>query len=252
MKLRLVIAAALAGSLLASCDSKPAPPPAPVAATPIAAPAPAPEPIATQAPQPRKRVDEAPETAMALATYHPVACRIGAADWSFGTCHDDVNGYGNSLACVRKALAAAKAELPKTPSADDATGCAGSIRKGIRESGDVTARFLADFVAWMEANRGALQTAMARKPLSEACDDLEDVCSLKPSQYDPKYDGYGYAHVQKHAQCTKSVFVCGTDDNVCWLPKVASRLGVACDPNENTTGPLLSRATRQRILIQGR
>lgn len=67
-----------------------------------------------------------------------------------------------------------------------------------------------------------------------------------------RYPAYGYAHIQQHAECTKSVFICGANDNVCWLPKVTSRLGVACDPSENTSSPLLSRVTRQRITVQSR
>ena len=42
---------------------------------------------------------------------------------------------------------------------------------------------------------------------------------------------------------------CGTAaDNVCWINKVADRLGLACDPTENKTdSPLSVRSTGMRI-----
>ena len=64
----------------------------------------------------------------------------------------------------------------------------------------------------MEANQAPLEKAMAKKSLVEARKVLGEVCTTKPSPFDSKYDGYGYAHVQTNAECVNDVLVCGEDE----------------------------------------
>lgn len=230
-----MIAAAFCCLLLA-CDSKPV-------ADVIPAPAPA-SPSALKA-----VVDEALGAAKVLVAYHPVACRVADASDAFGQCHDGARGYDAALACARDALELANAEIESLPS-EEGVGpdCGSQIRASIHTSGIVTARFLSDFVDWMESNKAALKRAMRGGTIVDACDRDESICRSKPSEHDPyKYAGFGYAHVQARADCTAELFVCGEPNNVCWISKVASRLGVACDPSENTPSPLLSKATGKRI-----
>lgn len=247
MRLGLLLLAA--GGLLLACDSKPqTSPPSPASAVAAASAAASPP-----TPSAQPVADPAVLVAKALVDYYPIACRIADADDVFVECHDKAVGYDRAIACMRKALAIADAELPNLPPADAPPGCAGAVQTSVRESVGATARFLADFVAWMDGNKGTLRKAMARKPLSDACDDVPEACDARPVYLDPnRYPGYGFGHVTNAMACIKPLFVCGPRGSDCWPSEVTSRLGVACDPRENTASPLLSRRTGHRIMSSSR
>ena len=87
---------------------------------------------------------------------------------------------------------------------------------------------------------------MVNGTLQDACETIE--CD-KPSVNAPGYEPASYARMMA-VNCTRTLFQCGiAADNVCWINKVADRLGVCVRPipKIKTDSPLSVRGTGTRI-----
>lgn len=190
--------------------------------------------------------EAAADTARAIKSLHPAACKAASNNSAWAGCHDETKGYDRVLACARRGLAkarAARAQLPKARSS--VSVCGKAVEGAAREVVDGSAELLEKVVAWLEANRSKLAGPLATAPLSEACDTVD--CSELPSEF--TIEKASYARVSS-IECTMPLFRCGGgwENVVCRFNEVASRLGVACDPAENkTSSPLLVRATGRLV-----
>jgi hypothetical protein len=140
----------------------------------------------------------------------------------------------NIADAARKSVAA----VPATP----ATGCAAVIDARVRQYVDARQHLLADAVSWLKTNRAVLDPALRGKTISD-CE--VDACRGMPKEYEDKYQGSVLS--LDDLSCTKALFTCGAPANVCFVNKIASRLGLACDPNENKGNDLAVRATGVQI-----
>lgn len=188
------------------------------------------------------------DTMNAIRTFHPAACSAaggaGGDDWA--TCHDETKGYANLLRCAQNAKNASEAALRSLPSNEPASECGREIATASTSMVRASVTLYTDLIAWLEKNRSRLEGPLKTSPLTDVCNRLD--CGDQPSQFDGRYELASYATVSR-IECTKALFQCGrARDNVCWINKVASRIGVACDPSENKPDdPLFVRSTGTRL-----
>lgn len=169
---------------------------------------------------------DARDTANAIRVTYPAFCDVAAARSKWDHCHDHTKGYAAILKCAQEAKAAANAATSPTPQTTSMCGhsvvsSTGTIIRGVR-------LYLADTVTWLTVNAPTLKKALASKSLHEACDDID--CTGAPNDHaEGEYASASFLPLTT-MECTKTLFQCGeAKDNVCWLQKVASRLGVACE-----------------------
>ena len=195
------------------------------------------------------RADEeaAADVVRAMRAYYELGLAVAAADWKWATCHDETVGYDALLACERAVHAEIQVLRAKLPAASAASPCSREVEEVHCAYIDGQARFHADILAWLEANRATLAPAMRRKTLGNgACDVAQKACDARPVDAAEKYGsvyGASYARVST-VECTQRLFQCGAEDNVCHLNKVAERIGLGPDARR---GDLAVRSTGQRI-----
>ncbi|MFZ3322924.1 MAG: hypothetical protein WA190_11175 [Usitatibacter sp.] len=179
---------------------------------------------------------EAEDAAKAIRRFHPIACRSGKADWRYSGCHDDTKGYDNLRMCVSLALTEAKDALSDLPPSKVASRACGiqfeNAARGVIEG---TATYLTALDGWLAANEKKLRPLMTSKSLWDACN--ANRCDGLPESTDAAYERMSFAHINQ-IECMPRLFRCGPADNVCWIGKVAARLGASCTASENhTTDP---------------
>lgn len=173
---------------------------------------------------------EAIDAANVIKTLHPLRCVAGKADWKWAKCHDEMKGFDNVLACVREVKASAESAAGQLPTGKVAKSpCGGTIEAAVRDNVTLTAQFLSDTEKWLVAHRAEMTPRMQMKSFWDACSGK--ACEGRPNSYAPPYDKSLFS--EDKMSCTKELFRCGAPDNVCFIGKVAGRLGVACDPKEN-------------------
>lgn len=214
----------------------------PVAAAP-------PAPVAQKAAEPAEVLpadDAARDVAAVLKAVHPLACKAAGANNDWAKCHDETKGFQNVLRCAQAARAKAKAAASRFPADTARSTCGKAISSASRGVAETTAKMFDDLVAWLEKHRTELSGPMANATIGDACETVS--CDDQPSEFAEGYEAASYARVMA-VNCTKPLFQCGNaGDNVCWINKVAARLGVACDGAENKTdSPLSVRATGTTI-----
>lgn len=185
-------------------------------------------------PSPDPAEVEAQDTAEAIVRTHPGVCRVAAALAKFDTCHDETKGFDAMLKCAEEARDAARAGGAALPPLQPASPCGREVARASAEMVAGTTLYLTDTAAWLKASRGKLAGRLSSATLSTVCADGQ--CGGIPTEGEGKYAKSGYATVSE-VECTKTLFACGGGDNVCWIQKVAARLGVACDASENATDP---------------
>lgn len=175
---------------------------------------------------------EAADAVQVIRRLYPLGQSIGAEDWKWATCHDETKGYTALLACER-GVSQRIADLAKSlpPEAIATQACGRTIEAAHRQYIQGQAAFHADHLAWLERLKPKLTVPMAGKSQSDACD--EKLCADEPHDFQPKYgapDGANYGHVNS-VECVKELFDCAPPTgNVCWINKVANRLGVGPEP----------------------
>jgi hypothetical protein len=191
---------------------------------------------------------EADDAVRMLRAYYDLGQAVAAADWRWAKCHDETVGFDALLACEKGVLAEVhglRARMP--PGASATSTCGHEIEDAHRFYADGQERLHSDLVAWLEKNRAALVPAMRRKALPDACSAAAKACDSRPTDASERYGaihGASYARVNA-IECTKRLFKCGAADNVCFVNKVASRLGLG--PEANRSGDLAVRSTGRRI-----
>lgn len=190
--------------------------------------------------------DAAKDVATVLRANYPLSCKSVGAGNDWAKCHDVTKGFENVLRCAQAARAKAKAAASKPPGETARSTCGKTIASASRGVVVATAKMFDDLVPWLEKHRAQLAGPMANGSLQDACESI--TCDDEPSESLPAYADASYRHVMD-VECTKSLFRCGpATDNVCWINKVADRLGLACDATENKTdSPLFVRATGTTI-----
>jgi hypothetical protein len=229
----------------AAVASEPSPPTL-SADAPVVPAAPAPSPTKTEAPEVLHPEAAATDVAAVLRAVHPLACAAAGSNNDWAKCHDETKGFDNALRCAQTARAKAKAASAKLPADGARSTCGKTISSASRGVVTTTVKMFDDLVAWLEKHRAQLAGPMANATLQDACESM--TCDDEPSDILPAYEAASYARVMD-VSCTKTLFQCGPAvDNVCWINKVADRLGVACDATENKTdSPLFVRGTGGRV-----
>ena len=240
-----------AGALFVWCELRPstrdnAPAPPTIAASPPVVTPPAAPVDAGEAAEVLPPDEAAKDVAIVLKGTYPLSCKAAGATSDWATCHDETKGFDNVLRCAKAAQTKARSVVARVPSDTPRSTCGKAIATASRGVVMTAAKMLDDVVAWLEKHRAQLMGPMANAALSDACDAVN--CDDMPNEFTAPYEGASYARVMG-VNCTKTLFQCGTAaDNVCWINKVADRLGLACDPTENKTdSPLSVRSTGMRI-----
>lgn len=186
------------------------------------------------------------DTAAAIRAFYPLGCRSGKASADWGACHDETKGFNNVLRCAHAARALTRSAAAGLPATTPQSACGREVASANRTVVMASVKLYEDLVAWLEKNRGKLTPALANQSLSDAC--AEAGCDDKPSEFDATHSDASYAGIMG-VQCTKALFQCGrAANNVCFINKVADRLGVSCAAEENKVGdPLFVRNTDTRI-----
>jgi hypothetical protein len=178
--------------------------------------------------------DDAIET---LRWVWPVGLELDAAEGA-DNCDRQARGFSRVRECYAHLLEKTRVNsqrLPKMPVGKLA--CGKEIEAAHRRLADHEVEWLTAQVAWIDKVRPRLERALAGRTLSDACDLPGDPCDGRP------LPGEGYGVVMKVA-CTKTIFVCGAADNVCWINKVAAALDLGPDAK---SGGLTVRATGRVI-----
>ena len=188
---------------------------------------------------------EAEDTARTVTRLFPIRCEAGHADWDWAGCHDEAVGYAKVLECAMRnqaRAAAAKARLPTSEVAQ--SPCGRIVEKAVRDQAEATDRYMGDMVAWLKGSKTLLARKLSGKSLTDGCDGD---CPGKPESFAPAYERKSIG--EEEMACTKALFECGPPKgNVCFVGKVAARLGAACNPAENhTDSPLFASATGRRL-----
>lgn len=192
---------------------------------------------------------EADDAVRMLRAYYELGQAVAVADDRWAKCHDETVGFDALLACakgVHEEVARLRAKLPPVRAASGA--CGHEVEGAHRAYIEGQERFHADVVAWLEKYRTALARPLSRAALPDgACDAAPKACEAQPIVYAETYgagDGASYARVNG-IECTKRLFRCGPADNVCFVNKVASRLGLG--PEAKRSGDLSVRSTWRRV-----
>jgi hypothetical protein len=187
---------------------------------------------------------ETAETVRMLRTYFPLARRAHEAARASTKCQYDAVGFQPVFACAEAQAAFAAAARAEMPAAAAQTQCGRSIEAPLRATVADSARFLEDTVAYLNANAAALRATLHGKHLATSKGKIEQGVPREEL-----YEGTGFANVMQ-VECTKTLFQCGAVGNVCFVNKVAARLGLAGEENciTDTAGcRLVERASGIRI-----
>jgi hypothetical protein len=192
-----------------------------------AAPTAAPPPDASAPPT----VDEYSAATDAIRSLNPVWCSAAHADFEWATCHDETKGYAAFLACTEATVAKVTAAQGSLPKAVAEGKCGAEVDGAVRVYINDRAKFFPEYVAWLKANRSKVEPLMRGATIIDATDKDSSLHEpMSPISTGPNA-----------IECVQKLFRCGPSDNVCWVPKVAARLGVACDPAENKPNDLRPR-----------
>ncbi len=184
--------------------------------------------------------DEARDVVAVVRSSHAIACSVANNDAS-ARCHDEVKGFAAARKCYVDGLEVAKRAQAKKPSPVARFPCGKSIEAATLGYLDSVVALMTDSIAWLDAHKAALTSSMAGKTFADACDEPVS-CADFPMEFDEKHSGASWAAISA-IECTKPLLQCGAPDNVCWVDKVAERLGLACDSTENKPNDLRVRAT---------
>jgi hypothetical protein len=168
----------------------------------------------------------------ALRTFWPIARQMSSSNFRLAGCQDGTEGYAAFKQCLEEVRERIDEGARFTRSAvKPTTGCAHEISSAIVDYVDANEKWIMAFNGWLAANEVALRKAMIGRPLTQACRgrfkcDAQDLNG-------PTFES------ASAIQCTKAIFSCGSLSNVCWVNKVADRLGIG----DGRPGALTVRAT---------
>lgn len=183
--------------------------------------------------------DEAADVVAVLRRDYELVLKCEREDAKWATCHDDEKGgFAKVRACAErsaKACAAVVEAFEETPPLAT-SACGRSVEAAIRAYANGRSALTKARLAWLDRKQGTLANAIRAKPLAEAC--AHEACADKPLEI--QFEHASFSSVSA-IECVKPLFVCDPPlGNVCWLGKVASRLGLGPDAKR---GPLRAAAT---------
>lgn len=172
---------------------------------------------------------EGADAVRVIRLYYPLGRKAEHADWTWAGCEDDTKGYGNLFKCEQATadlVASVAAEVyQKNPTA--VGDCGKQIEDAHRKYLTSLSVFHADHLAWFIRMKSQLATAMVGKTQRDACSER---CRGEPQEGESgtPYEGANYSNV--NVKCVAELFDCTPPiGNVCWINKIASRLGIGPD-----------------------
>lgn len=181
-------------------------------------------------------------TVDAIRKTNPPFCRAALARVAWDECADGTRGYETLFACAETSANTARQAVAGWLATERQTPCAINVESALLAATRGYAAFADANLAFLKNNASALRANLAKKTLTDFCAEKTGQCQAMGMP--PPFTGLNQAAIE----CTKSLFICGDVRNVCWHSKVASRLGVACDPSENQPlDPLMSATTTKRL-----
>ena len=201
-------------------------------------------PAAPTTPPPSADDAEADDAVRVLRVYYPIGRAVGDEDWRSAGCFDRTVGYEELAACIESVASKIRgyaATMPDGPLARYA--CGHEIETVHRAYVTAQAAFRSASYDWLKANRARLEPRMRTKPLHGACSG-QKFCESRPLiGADPWSFETGWD--SSRIKCTTVLFEClPGHGNVCWVNKVADRLGLGKDRHP---GPLLVKSTGRRL-----
>lgn len=195
--------------------------------------------------------EEAQDTVRVLGVYFRAGQDAGKASWDWAECHDRARGYTKIVNCTEVLLEQARdarSRLPAEPIAH--TSCAKEVEAAHRTVIEATPLFFEDVLSFLKTHERPLSKVFGGRTIQ---DKFADPALKELPQYDnAKYAPAGYQNVMA-IECTKTLFICGQANNVCWVNKVAARLGLTRDENCDNGSPacaLYVRATGNPIHVE--
>jgi hypothetical protein len=217
-------------------------PPAPSSAA-------APTSTAVSAPPAPQHPDElaAIDVVRVLRAHYKTAQDIGSPDFAIAGCNDKSNGYQALVDCSTPHVEAIKAISAKATPAGVATSpCGKELETALATFITMTTTYNIDHYRWLLDSKARLAPAMAGKNVSDACERLGKFCDTRPRNYQPKYAKASTFEPIMSVNCVKTLFQCGPAGNVCWVNKIADRLGIG-ERAPASSGDLKVRATGRTI-----
>ncbi len=189
----------------------------------------APVQVAPGAPSPASADDaDADDAVTVLRAYWPIGLQAAQADSKWSTCHDETKGYDPYLKCLTEAYTlvfAANRRLDDAPHASRV--CGKEIETAHRDYLAAQLKLFDDRLKWTKAARAELVPRMAAASIWDACQP-DGSCKGQPIAGVAGEPATDYSRIM-NVGCTKTLFRCDKADNVCWINKVAARLGLGPD-----------------------
>jgi hypothetical protein len=187
--------------------------------------------------------NDADQTVAVLAALYLPVCRGNSARVNWDECTKERKSYDQLKACAAASLEDGRAATTAVNSLAKTIGttpCSQDLELRLRQSAEANGQFLADVAAWLDRNKASITRVAAKGPIRDLRDEIPDEF---PSFDGTKYPGRG-AHV--NIECTKTLFQCGYANNVCWVNKVADRLGLNCKESTPKTSDDPDHVLRER------
>lgn len=191
--------------------------------------------------------EEAADVVAVLRALYPHECAVNAVEQQWSVCRDEVKGYDAMLACVERMRPIARKVAERAPAPLATTACGMLVETAILDHVSGFAPFVNDFADWTRQNRAKLATAMRGETFPDSCSGT--LCDGAPDMF----ESARYPKLQPRLnalECTVPLFVCQYGGK-CTVPKVTSRLGLACDPKENTFSTLTGARAGTRFVERG-
>ncbi|MBK6514203.1 MAG: hypothetical protein IPG04_08800 [Polyangiaceae bacterium] len=184
-------------------------------------------------------IDQAPDVVAVLQRDYELVVECSSEDLGWGVCHgEEKGGFLQVRACAEQAAktcaAVADVLAERPPSAT--TPCGKTVESAMRAYVKGRVEFTKARLEWLDKKKGTFIPALINKTMADAC--TGELCADKPLEVNFKNADIVAVN---SLECVKPLFNCDPPlGNVCWLAKVASRLGLGPEP---TPGPLKSAAT---------
>lgn len=185
---------------------------------------------------------EARDTVAVLRALYPPAIGIASESAKVDHCHDEAIGFDKLAACassVAPEIVRLSKLVPAKPIAT--TPCGREVEGALRSYMTAHMNYRAATFNWFTEHKAELGRLMVGRTFPDVADQIKDP---EPNEWS---DAYGPGHpaswgsVMK-VECTKRLFTCTQEANVCWINKVADRLGLSAESKVDQ--PLYVRGTQ--------
>lgn len=161
------------------------------------------------------------ETIGVFRTLYPRYCKVKRAEEKWDDAHDKARSYSAAVAALRALEQTAREEATKPMDVAANEQCGKRIRSYLTSFLANSPKIAARNLSCVESHRAVIEQGLKSGPFSEAapaeCGEFLPVPGVE-------------------MDCVRNLFACGTAN--CEHYDVAARLGLACDPKENTSAPM--------------